>query len=914
MESIEIGSSLINRPNSSYSINTDIKGYVDITYIAASGVGNSYINPIITVTFKSLVNEENNTPVKFTSKNLYDSNLTELNSNTVNTNIYLLYEEEPEPIPKLTLESYDGYDKDFIINLLIEKGKNLAAGDFTISYNKNIMNIKEITSPTGQVIANIDNSNGLLRFSYINENGLGPDEEVVVSITITPSSVIDTYLSIGSRGLVDSSFKSINVEIVNSHIKTNHELIHHDRLDPTCTEDGYEEYDECANCGSSTYTVINKLGHNYVDTIVSPTCTAKGYTIHHCSRCDDEYIDSYTDMVPHTESDWIIDTDPTCTEEGLMHKKCIVCGATTTTTTINALGHQLSDWIIDKNPTCTETGNRHKECLTCHETIQQEVVPALGHNYVDTIVEPTCTAKGYTIHHCSRCGDEYIDSYTDMIPHTESHWIIDSEPTCTELGHRHKECTECHTLLFEENIAELGHNYLDTIVDPTCTAKGYTVHHCSRCDDEYIDSYTDMVPHTESDWIVDSEGSCTELGHKHKECIVCHIVLEETESIIEHSYSDWITDINPTCTEPGHKYIECTRCHLIYSEETLSPLGHDYVNTIVNPTCTEQGYTIHHCSRCDDEYIDNYKDALGHKSSDWIIDNYPTCTNKGHKHKECTVCGEALVEEDIPALGHSYVDTVVSPTCTTNGYTIHRCSICNNEYTDSYIDALGHILSDWIIDLEPTCTENGSMHKECSRCGETVTVTSINALGHIESDWIIDKNPSCQEEGRKHIECTRCHIVLSNTSIERIEHSLLEWETTKEPTYTENGMRVQRCSLCGDIINRETITKLAFTNEMLNFQLYVSMFNPNMPIDVLFNNIKECFKLHQNFDNLQKEAVRDDFSILLQYVNRYNNLANERNDKFETDNGLAIGIISTTSLISLAGVAIMIVKKMRYFK
>lgn len=54
-------------------------------------------------------------------------------------------------------------------------------------------------------------------------------------------------------------------------------------------------------------------------------------------------------------------------------------------------------------------------CATCNEEISREeiTVEALGHNYTSVVTPPTATEQGYTTHTCSRCGDSYVDSYTD---------------------------------------------------------------------------------------------------------------------------------------------------------------------------------------------------------------------------------------------------------------------------------------------------------------------------------------------------------------------------------------------------------------------------------------------------------------------------------------------------------------------
>ena len=55
----------------------------------------------------------------------------------------------------------------------------------------------------------------------------------------------------------------------------------------TCTTDG--SYDEVVRCTedneiiSTEHHVIPATGHKFVDTVVAPTCTAQGYTLHKCS-------------------------------------------------------------------------------------------------------------------------------------------------------------------------------------------------------------------------------------------------------------------------------------------------------------------------------------------------------------------------------------------------------------------------------------------------------------------------------------------------------------------------------------------------------------------------------------------------------------------------------------------------------
>ena len=114
----------------------------------------------------------------------------------------------------------------------------------------------------------------------------------------------------------------------------------------------------------------------------------------------------------HKFGEWTITEEASCTKDGEKVRVCSLCNKTETET-IPATGHTE---VIDKAvaATCTKTGlTEGKHCSVCNAVIKaQETVPAKGHKYVDTVVKPTYTAKGYTLHKCSVCGESYKDTYT----------------------------------------------------------------------------------------------------------------------------------------------------------------------------------------------------------------------------------------------------------------------------------------------------------------------------------------------------------------------------------------------------------------------------------------------------------------------------------------------------------------------
>ena len=129
---------------------------------------------------------------------------------------------------------------------------------------------------------------------------------------------------------------------------------------------------------------------------------------------------------------------------------------------------------------------------------------------------------------------EFIDSISSKVMNYEGvigiHDLVihkEKEPTCLESGHiEYEACKRCSYTTYEA-LEALGHKYITEDVLPSCVDKGYKKHECDRCHDLYYDSYVDPLGHTESEWIIDEEPTTKADGHKYKECIICHEVLEE---------------------------------------------------------------------------------------------------------------------------------------------------------------------------------------------------------------------------------------------------------------------------------------------------------------------------------------------------------------------------------------------------
>ena len=135
--------------------------------------------------------------------------------------------------------------------------------------------------------------------------------------------------------------------------------------------------------------------------------------------------------------------------------------------------HEFGEYVSNNDATCTEDGTKSATCALC--------------GYKKTVVDEG-TALGHS---------------EEIIPGKAA--------TCTEDGLTEgKKCSVCgETLVEQEVIPALGHQYTSEVTAPTCTRGGYTTWTCV-CGDSYVDSYVEPIGHNFED------GTCTNCGESEK--------------------------------------------------------------------------------------------------------------------------------------------------------------------------------------------------------------------------------------------------------------------------------------------------------------------------------------------------------------------------------------------------------------
>ncbi len=525
---------------------------------------------------------------------------------------------------------------------------------------------------------------------------------------------------------------------------------------PTCTEDGYKDYQYCTSCDYKLFTVIPALGHTEViDPAKAPTCTETGLT------------------------------------EG---KHCSVCGETLIAQElIGALGHTE---VVDpaKTPTCTETGlTVGKHCSVCGETlVVQEVVPALGHELVAHPAKaPTCTEVGNESYDtCSNCDYSTI-VVLPMIPHSLEHFDA-KEPTCTEIGwNEYDACTSCD---YSTRVELRPNGHIITYYypkDPTCTEAGWTVYNiCEICNTVFNYDELPAIGHD----LIYIEGkipTCLEFGHNAYEfCSRCDHTTYEELPALGHDLI-YVEGKIPTCLEVGHNAYEfCSRCdHTTYEE--LPALGHDLVyHEAQAPSCESIGWNAYYtCSRCDHTTYEELP-ALGHN----IVHHESQkqgCESIGWSaYDTCSRCDYTTYME-LPALGHNIVHHEAQKQCCESiGWSAYYTCLRCDHTTYEELPALGHDLV-YHEAQAPSCESIGwNAYYTCSRCDHT-TYEELPALGH-DLVYHEAQASSCESVGwNAYYTCSRC----DHTTYEELPatgHNYNEFESDEDS-------HSRKCGACGKV-------------------------------------------------------------------------------------------------------------------
>ena len=239
--------------------------------------------------------------------------------------------------------------------------------------------------------------------------------------------------------------------------------------------------------------------------------------------------------------------------------------------------------------------------------------------------------------------------------------IINVKPLSTQGGTLVVEADDGTKYEYDLNVVEqheCDEDDYEVIISPTADYDGFAVKCCSVCEDVMdvvIFTSTDCE-HTFGEWTKEIAATCKECGLRSHSCSKCGF--EESEILDvdsnAHVVSDWVIDSDSTCSAVGSKHTYCTACGETIETQEIAKKAHTVSDWIVTtaPSCTSFGKQIKKCTVCNTEIESKAIVATGHKMTEWTETKAPTCTENGVRTRTCTVCKKTETA-GISATGHA---------------------------------------------------------------------------------------------------------------------------------------------------------------------------------------------------------------------------------------------------------------------
>ena len=277
----------------------------------------------------------------------------------------------------------------------------------------------------------------------------------------------------------------------------------------------------------------------------------------------------------------------------------------------------------------------------------------------------------------------------------------------------------------------------------TCTTAGNSAYYtCDGCDKWFADA-TGSVEITDKTSVkipapghtAGTEWKSDDTNHWH-ECTVagCGVIIESTKSA--HTASDWIIDTPATATTAGTKHKECTVCHRVLETQPIPSTGTELKiiagdNQIYNKasgsdvTITCNGdFAKFTGIKVDGSVVDssNYTAVSGSTVLTLKASYLGTLTDGSHTITFVYTDGEANANLTVRTAGSEHIHDYGTEWKSNADNHWHECN-CGDKK-----DEAAHSFK-WVVDKEATATKKGSKHEECKICGYKRSAVEIPATG-----------------------------------------------------------------------------------------------------------------------------------------------------------------------------------------
>lgn len=543
-----------------------------------------------------------------------------------------------------------------------------------------------------------------------------------------------------------------------------HDEVEHEAKAPTCEAIGWDAYVTCSRCEYTTYAEKAKLGHDYVaGNVVAPGCETDGYTIYNCSRCEATENRNYVDATGHTE---VVDSAvaPTCTATGLTEgKHCSVCEKVLVAQDVVVATGHTEETLHAVEATCTETGlTEGKKCSVCGEVlVEQNAIPALGHDWsaweqiagdkhsrtcandANHIETESCSGGEATCEvkaECSVCKNEY----GTLADHTWVCVAIIKEANCFEAGSRSVKCSTCEATETQV-IEKLTHNYVDGT--------------CQNCD--AVQTNINVVVAAFNLGVdgaaTHSDGSSSSKTSYNEETASYGLTIANATNFYtgaRDATGNGAIKLGTSSKAASFKITDVpddvTKVIIYvagYKDKTVTVKANGTSYSITTKS-NDGDYTAIEIDTSSTKTITFDTTSTGYRA---MMNKIEYCAQRSCDHTEAT-------------------GAYHEPTCEEDGYTVYTCDNESCDYSLTIVDEgskLGHDLR-FVPEVASNCVDNGNVqYWHCDRCGNnyaeeaaTTLLDNVNKAvdpSNHKSLEPIEVTPTCTETGLTGGErCTAC--------------------------------------------------------------------------------------------------------------------------------------------------------------
>ncbi len=416
----------------------------------------------------------------------------------------------------------------------------------------------------------------------------------------------------------------------------------------TCNSTGLTDGKICSRCGITLVeqTTIPMLEHDWQVTSTEGSCGQIGVTNYKCSLCGETKREEGA-VIQHLY-DQVVVTPPDCDDEGYTTHTCSKCGDSYTDTPVAALGHSYGSWYTVTHATTTSDGLERRDCTRC-DHYETQAIPMLesaklkgsevttepgetvtidfelrgnpgiwGMNFVVYWPEALTFVKAESSDEAFPLGDiegnenAPVDPATNTrmgayfadanIPNPDNYmafaYYVDNGGF--ENNYNNGKIISITFTLPENNClkeypvgvfgvyASSGNDIID--------ANGDTVADFSYVDGKIIVPTGIDCDHSNFEWVIDVQPTCTTNGSKHKVCKTCYVEFEEN-TVIEaagHSWTEYTIIREPSGLSAGISRRTCTVCG---AYEDMAIEGQGATGTGISASVNSETYRYHYTVR-----------------------------------------------------------------------------------------------------------------------------------------------------------------------------------------------------------------------------------------------------------------------------------------------------------------------------